>query len=290
MENQKNSNETTKDDPLKIQYANADNFNDRVALGRRFNTNKYGFSRWVFDHIHFPPQAKVLELGCGPAYLWKSNLDRLPDDASFLLTDFSEGMLEDAKRNLAMHSDLVDFAVVNAQQIPYPDSSFDIVIANHMLYHVPDRKKALSEIYRVLKSDGVLYATTIGKNNLKELRELFCDCFKIENYPNRSVADAFGLENGEEQLNQFFPHVELSKFDNALKATEARPMIDYILSARGVSRNTEFLTADRIQRFENYLNQIINNKSYIHFTRESGLFIAKRLPEAGLCGEQKCSF
>ena len=43
---------------------------------------------------------------------------------------------------------------IDIQDIPFPDHCFDVVIANHMLYHVPDLTKAISEVHRVLRTDG----------------------------------------------------------------------------------------------------------------------------------------
>ena len=71
------------------------------------------------------------------------------------------------------HTDLqFTFEVVDAQLIPYEKHTFNVVIANYMLYHVPDLAKALSEIRRVLQPKGRLYATTVGLNQMAELRKV----------------------------------------------------------------------------------------------------------------------
>ena len=87
-----------------------------------------------------------------------------------MLSDFSEGMLEQARQNLKSSLSLFQFNVIDAQSIPFDNASFDIVIANHMLYHVPNRSKAFSEIKRVLKPSGRFYSSTGGCTHLKELR------------------------------------------------------------------------------------------------------------------------
>ena len=63
---------------LNEQYKDATNLDARVRLHVLFSTNQYGWHRWCFDHYTLPEQAHVLEIGCGPAYLWAANLDRLP--------------------------------------------------------------------------------------------------------------------------------------------------------------------------------------------------------------------
>src|SRR5207249_3059431 len=127
--------------------------------------------RWVFDRICLPAKARVLELGCGPGTLWRENGERIPADWEITLTDFSPGMVQEARHNLRDVPRNFAFALADAQAIPYPSGSFDAVIANHMLYHVPDRERALSEVQRVLQPGGRLYAATCGQTHLRELHD-----------------------------------------------------------------------------------------------------------------------
>src|SRR5260370_2666107 len=73
------------------QYRDAGNFSARVELHRRFSTNRGSWQRWVFDHLlaAFGPEERVLEVGCGPALLWRANLDRLPAGCGSMVTAFS---------------------------------------------------------------------------------------------------------------------------------------------------------------------------------------------------------
>ena len=64
--------------------------------------------------------------------------------------------MQEAEQSL-LHTDLkFTFGKIDAQSIPYEKDSFDAVIANHMLYHVPDLARTLSEIRRVLRPEGCL--------------------------------------------------------------------------------------------------------------------------------------
>jgi len=258
---------------LSKQYADSKNFMARVELNRRFGTNPYKWTSWIFDQIQFPEGAKVLELGCGNALLWRSNIGKIPKDTHILLSDFSRGMLNDAKNVLGDAADGFEYEVINAEQIPYPDNSFDIVIANLMLYHVPDRKKAVSEINRVLKTEGALYATTFGLQYMKELTDLVYNYDKNIHCSLEPIARAFGLENGEEQLIEYFENVELRKYKDCLMITEAVPLVNYILSLTTVK---EAIKGDKITDFEKYVNDILKNEGKIKITKESGIFIAKK--------------
>ena len=56
------------------QYGTATNFNARVALHARYRTNPISLTRMVFDHLlRLPADARILELGCGPGWLWRAN-------------------------------------------------------------------------------------------------------------------------------------------------------------------------------------------------------------------------
>ncbi len=133
---------------LQHQYQNASNLNARISLHARFSLNSYGWHPWVFDQFQLPPNARILELGCGSGALWLRNLERIPAGWDITLSDFSTGMVEDARHKLEGSTHPFTFQQMDAQSIPLPDASVDAVIANHMLYHVPDRNKAFSEIRR----------------------------------------------------------------------------------------------------------------------------------------------
>ncbi len=255
------------------QYSDSKNFMARVELNRRFGTNPHKWTLWLFDQIQFKKDAKILELGCGNAILWKSNLQKIPEDARIILSDFSGGMLDDAKVILGDASQRFEYDVMDAQQIPHPDNSFDIIIANLMLYHIPDREKAISEISRVLKSDGTFYATAFGLNYMKELSDLVFNYDKKINCSLKPFARAFGLENGKKQLEEHFEDIKLIKYRDGLEVTEAEPLVNYVLSFTNVS---DFISGDKIKDFSKYITNILNNKGKIQIEKESGMFIAKK--------------
>ena len=139
------------------QYADSRNLDARFQLHDRFSVNQYGWHEWVFDHLQLPGRARVLEIGCGPGLFWQKNASRRPASWDVTLTDLSPGMLADARRALASPGATHRYATADARHLPWPDAQFDTVIANHMLYHVPDRPRALAEIRRVLRPGGRLY-------------------------------------------------------------------------------------------------------------------------------------
>lgn len=250
------------------QYQNATNLNTRIQLHQRFSINKYGWQRWVFDQLEFPPQCRILELGCGTGDLWLENMDRVPAEWEITLSDFSAGMLQQAQQNLD-HRRRFRFEIIDAQSMPFEGRSFDGVIANHMLYHVPDKTKALSEIRRVLKPDGSFYASTVGQRHLQEIADLVGRFDSQLAWWGARLSESFVLENGAAQLAHWFTHVALHSYEDSLIVTEPAALIDYILSGRIK------LSVDQQIDFSNFVNQEfqrLDGKLYV--TKDSGIFVS----------------
>ena len=100
-------------------------------------------------------QKTVLELATGTGLITK----HIVHSADHIeATDASQEMIEQAKRGVK--SAKLYFSVQDMFHLPYADQSFDVVIVVNALHIVPEPEKALSEIRRVLKDDGVLVAPT----------------------------------------------------------------------------------------------------------------------------------
>ena len=259
----------TKKDLLIAQYQTPTNLEARIELHRRFSTAVQRWPEWVFNQLDLPPSVHILELGCGPGGLWAENLDRLPASWSVVLVDLSPGMIDQAQANLLPRCEQFTFAVADAGAIPFADNRFDAVIANHMLYHVADLKETLSEIRRVLKSSGALYAATNGSAHMRELDDLTPDF--IDHMPAGSAVLSFTLQNGAAQLRPYFPTIEMRPFDDGLLVTEAAPLVNYQLSMTGSETK---ITAEQKKAFEDHIGQIFfQQDGVIKITKETGLFI-----------------
>ncbi|HUA34311.1 MAG TPA: class I SAM-dependent methyltransferase [Candidatus Binataceae bacterium] len=252
---------------LREQYKTPVNFNARVRLHGRFSTNRGGMFRFVFDQMKLPADARVLELGSGTALFWRGNQERIPTGWRITLSDYSAGMLDDVRRTVASIPHRFTFMQIDAQSLPFPDRSFDAVIANHMLYHVPDIARALNEIRRVLKPGSCCYAATMGLNNMREFDELAQRFLGIST--NRA-ARRFGLETGLEHMQKVFPHVEVRKIDDALNVTEAQPLIDYIDS----TRLGKLASEEQKRAFKAFAEAEIRAHGALHFKKDTGVLIA----------------
>jgi len=257
---------------LSKQYRDEANLDARKALHRRFSTNPTGWFRWLFDQLDLSARSQMLEVGCGPGDLWLENLERIPTGWHVTLSDFSPGMVQKAQENLRQYSRGFAFRIIDAQSIPCEDERFDAVLANHMLYHVPDREKALSEIKRVLKPHGRVYASTVGRAHLLELHDLVRQVSPTAFFGNENPCEPFLLDNGEAQLSRWFVGVKLRRYEDDLVITEAAPLIAYVLSTTARAD----LSCDKLTALRRLVERRLCYRGAIRVTKDSGLFEAIR--------------
>jgi SAM-dependent methyltransferase len=100
----------------------------------------------------------VLEVACGtgPGVGYLASLAR-----SITAGDFSEALLDIARRHYGRR---FDFRQFDAQQMPFPDGSFDVVLICEALYYIPDAERFLRESCRVLRPGGVLLIASANKD------------------------------------------------------------------------------------------------------------------------------
>jgi ubiquinone/menaquinone biosynthesis C-methylase UbiE len=122
--------------------------------------------------------------------------------------------------------DRAQYEIADVQELPFADESFDVVLANHMLYHVPDRPRAFAEVRRVLAPGGGFHASTNGRGFMKELLDLVGP-----RWPFAQHVEEFGLETGPAQLEPYFVDVRVERFENELVVTEVEPVLAYIRSS-----------------------------------------------------------
>jgi len=99
------------------------------------------------------PYGDALEIGCGTGFFLLNLIQAGVADRGEV-SDISPGMVEVAKANAAGLGRSVGGRVADAESIPYPDASFDLVVGHAVLHHIPDVGLALREVLRVLRPGG----------------------------------------------------------------------------------------------------------------------------------------
>ena len=263
-------NRSVMENSLREQYSDAANISSRIRLHKEYSLNKQGWFPWIFEQCALSSGMHVLETGCGNGALWLENHNRIPEDIHVVLSDISEGMVRDAQDALGENA-CFSYEVFDCRRIPYPDASFDRVIANHMLFYCDDLDPVLKEIRRVLKPHGVLICSTYGRNHMKEITEL------VQGYNEEIVLsgevlyEKFGLENGKKILDEYFSATECRIYEDEIVLDEAEPLISYILSCHG---NQNRLLLDRFNEFREYVKETVSSE--FHITKEAGIFLSTK--------------
>lgn len=256
---------------LKNQYQNATNISSRIRLHRLYSKNKEGWFPWIFKQFDLKDNLKVLEVGCGNGTLWSENINKIPSRITINVSDISEGMLRDARRNIGQEDKRFEFEIIDAEKIPYEAEMFDLVIANHMLFYCGNLKKTCSEISRVLKRTGMFVCSTYGDKHMKEVGDL------AKGFDARIVLSAenlyekFGKENGTHILKKYFKDINWREYPDELEITNAEPLIAYILSCHG---NQNQYILNRYNEFRDYVKDKVKDKFLV--TKEAGIFLCKK--------------
>ena len=261
---------TAMDQSLSMQYKNATNISARIRLHRDYSVNQEGWFPWLFSNLHLKPGMKILELGAGNGALWSQNIAKVSKNVTIVLSDISEGILADARKTIGDHPQF-QYSVFNAQKIPFADNTFDLVIANHMLFYCDDIPKALQEVRRVLKSGATFTCSTYSQKHMHEITDL------VQNYnanivlSSTNLYERFGLDNGRQILQPYFKDISCHKYQDAIELSDSIPIISYILSCHG---NQNSILLDHYQDFKQYVEKQV--KDGFHITKDAGFFSCKK--------------
>lgn len=263
---------------LKSQYENANNISARIRLHKDFSINEQGWFPWIYETGISPLiekkqkkdcKVKILELGCGEGSLWIENLHCLPDNISVTLSDISDGMIRDVRRNLG-DDPRFHFKTFDCHQIVSKANNYDIVIANHLLFYCDDIQQVCEEVCRVLKNKGIFICSTYGSNHMKEITELVQKFDQRISLAAENLYDRFGLDNGTDILCSHFSQIETYRYKDGISINQAEPLIEYVLSCHG---NQNQYILDRYHDFRQFVERQVRREFYI--TKDAGFFLCR---------------
>jgi len=263
-------------------YATEEPLAVRVRTHRLYTQPPVDFPAWVLDHVTWRGDEWVLDVGCGSGAYVEPLCGRLAHGGFLLAGDLSWGMLRDvAAKSLPVSVGLLN---ADAMRLPLPDCCCDVVLANHMLFHVPQMEAAAMEFHRVLRpGGGHLLAATNSRDCLRAFiteieeagRALGCPGVTLPVSPHVR----FTLENGWAVLSPCFPDVVQDVVKSALVFSDAAPAVDYIDSLRptyepwlpdGIAWET------LIEQVERQVRAQIAAQGAYRVAKTGGVFVATR--------------
>ncbi len=122
------------------------------------------WKRHAIDTLGLLPHHQVLDLASGTGDLALRIAPLLNDQGKITLSDINESMLNIGKQRMIDAGHLrAEYAVANAESLPFADNSFDRITMAFGLRNVTDKQQALNELHRVLKPNGLLMVVEFSK-------------------------------------------------------------------------------------------------------------------------------
>lgn len=274
----KSSNARTDRDILtKHAYMNDEHLALRYRIHDEYSRPKIDFQTWVLGAFAWRGDERVLDVGAGSGSYFEPVQARIPQ-GMHVASDLSFGMAQQARQRAEVLP--IDVLNLDVQQLPFENGSFDVVLANHMLYHVPDLDTALGEIRRVLRDEGCLIAATNSATNMPELDTLYRRAVTLLGYPKHRFADwqsGFSLESGPKRLARYFRAVARYDLPSALYFPEVDPVIAYIDSMRAIREPQlpDEITWDAfMEMMEKQISRLIRHMGELQVNKLSGVLIA----------------
>lgn len=278
-------------DAVRRQYASDAHLRVRLETHEQYTVPKVNFPEWVLQRLQWRGDERVLDIGSGVGSYFDCLRQDWPD-VSYYAIDQSPGMLR-------QHPARGVLAVADAQALPFADHSFDVVMANHMLYHVPDIERAVLEARRVLKPDGIFMAATNSLQSMPEFHALFRRGMlllstpgKIYSQPPLPAQTSFALENGTRILARYFYAVVRHDLPSTLVFPSIEPVMAYLESTRSIREpqlpdtinwdDLMLVLRDQVGRVMNHFGELVVNKvSGVLIASNEGGFIREYVQTLG---------
>jgi ubiquinone/menaquinone biosynthesis C-methylase UbiE len=206
-------------------YLRAKHQQARLASGR-------DFAAWALSLLALPASPRLLDAGCGwGRFTWPLIETYAISPARLVAMDRSAGMLRTLLDEAERREIAVPVCAGDIEQLPFPAEAFDLVLANHVLYDVPDLARGVRELERVTRRDGCLLATTnseLVRVTIIELHYQALDALGVQYEPE--PPSPFSMENGREQLRRGFRNVEAFIFEDSSVYPDADTFVEQYMT------------------------------------------------------------
>jgi ubiquinone/menaquinone biosynthesis C-methylase UbiE len=259
-------------DSVIAHYSSQERLAVRVHTHALYTQPQTDYTSWVLDQMAWRGDETAIDVGCGSGAYVAAVSERA---GRYVACDLSFGMLAQQAQPGRRRVNL------DAQRLPFARDSAEIILANHMIYHIPDQDAACREFSRVLKPGGTLIAATNSQHTLRDLRLLLDETAvalgSAPIYGPTNTMINFTLENGAALLSQYFGRVARHDLSSALVFDDPQPLLDYISSMQDWHQDRlsadisweAFMTALRAR-----LDTRLRSDGLIRIGKKTGVFYA----------------
>jgi ubiquinone/menaquinone biosynthesis C-methylase UbiE len=223
---------------LAYQYADAEKLLVRKETHERYSERpNHAFFDWVVDQLALQPDSLVADVGCGPGTYHTRITAR---GGRIIGLDYSDGMLAESRKLAQTEGHPVVLVRGDAQALPFADRSVDRVLCAQMLYHVPDRERALRELRRVIRPGGLVVLVT-GSGDESRLLALHHEIVRDLGYTPGDAGGARFTLKDTALVESVFPNAEVRTFENALVYPNPEAVLRFYASGPvdGIQERTE---------------------------------------------------
>jgi len=261
----------------KYAYATDEHYAIRYRTHELYSLPRIDFPKWVVETLNWRGDEWVLDVGSGPGTYFEWVRQNIPDGRHYA-GDLSWGMASTAREQAG--ADVTRILNLDVQHLPFPDGTFDVVMANHMLHHVPNLDQAFGEIRRVLRPRGILLAATNSVHTMPEFETLVRRAYTLLGYPKQDIPlvhHTFTLENGIMRLAQYFRAIARYDLPSAFHFPEVEPVLNYL--NRGRPLREPHLPADVtwdefMGVMEKQIARLINHFGELQVHKLTGVMVA----------------
>lgn len=249
------------DDPAYVRYQYSDDEKLRIRIETHAKySERSGFQRWVVGHVAATAGQRLLDVGSGTG----DDYHPMLKGVDVVALDLSLGMLVKvrAKRVNA-----------DAQALPFSDGAFDHVMSNHMLYHVPDKPRALREMRRIVRRGGRVVITANSRSSYSRLWALRdAAVAELGLRAHHGVGYWFAIEDVE-LVASVFPTVRVERWDDAFVFPSAEPILRYLATGpASVESETDRQRLFALLRPR--IDEIVSREGTFRVPKGAGCFIA----------------
>lgn len=259
---------------LAYQYSDAEKLRARIATHQDFSERRDSFADWLAPRLD-PRPGLALDVGAGPGAYHRA---LAASGMAIVSVDFSLGMAR-AAREQAQRATLPVFSVQgDIARLPLAGAAFDRIMANHMLYHVPDIATALRELRRVSAPRARVVLATNAADSMERLLAIHRESARALGFtPTPPVHARFNLDHLP-LVRGAFPRATVERYDDAFLFTSSAPALAYYAS--GFVDGIEAPPADGSHRepllrlFAERIDGIIAREGVFRVPKASGAFVA----------------